>query len=160
MWSRPYSLRSRWVLPVGRGELWDALLSQLESGDPLPWWGSVRAVGTTPDTIDLRADTALGYRLGFTVSDLELARPDHLTFSADGDLRGRAVVRFVPAPGSTTILLIEWDVVATRAWMRSVDPLARPLFVISHALLMRRGERRLAAWLQGGDVRTSRRRER
>ena len=147
MRARPYAFRSRWALPVRRDVLWDALLAQLESGDPLPWWGSVRAIGQAEDELRLEADTGIGYRLRFTVADLRIDRPEQLRFSADGDLRGRAVVRFVPALRGTTVLLIDWNVVATRRWMRWVDPLARPLFVASHAMMMRRGERRLAAWL-------------
>lgn len=138
------------MLPVGREELWDTLVTLLHSEDPLPWWGSVRTIGQAEGELRLEADTGIGYRLRFTVTDLRIDRPEQLTFSADGDLRGRAVVRFVPAPQATTVLLIDWDVVATRAWMRWADPLARPFFVASHAVMMQRGERRLARWLVGG----------
>ncbi|MFD1858540.1 hypothetical protein EHW97_09340 [Aeromicrobium camelliae] len=93
------------------------------------------------------AESGLGYRLRFSIDQLELNRPDTMTFRAAGDLVGRAVLRFVPFGRHRTLLLIEWDVDVTRPWMRRTDPVLRPVFGAAHAMVMSQGERRFRRWL-------------
>lgn len=144
---RPYALRSRWVLPVGRRELWDTLQFSLDSDDPLPWWDLVEVASRDSETMQLVAHSGLGYRLRFTVAELRLDAPETMHFSISGDLVGQAVLRFVPTSVGQTVLLIDWQVELTRRWMRYADPVLRPVFVASHSLVMRRGEHRFRRWL-------------
>lgn len=145
----PYAFRSRWDLPVERRRLWEVVQEALGAEDPIPWWGRVRVVGRDDGELHLVAESGLGYRLRFTIDQLELNRPDTMTFRATGDLVGRAVLRFVPVGRHRTLLLINWDVEVTRPWMRRTDAVLRPVFTAAHHVVMRQGERRLRRWLPG-----------
>ncbi|WP_121794559.1 hypothetical protein [Aeromicrobium phragmitis] len=143
----PYEFRSRWELPVDRAHLWNVVETSLAADDPLPWWNLVQVVGRDDGALHLMARSGLGYRLRFTIDDLRLRRPGQMTFTSTGDLVGRAVLRFVPVGRRRTVLLIDWHVEVTRPWMRRTDVVLRPVFSAAHAVVMRRGERRLRRWL-------------
>lgn len=159
--TRPYVFRTRWLVDEPPEPLWDTLEELLAQPDPMPWWGAVRVVGRgvdpgaagpgQGDVVHLEARSAFGYRLRFAVHDLELERPTAMRLNASGDLVGHAALAFAPVgpAGSPrrTRLTIDWRVVATPAWMRRGHLLLRPVVVLGHGLIMRRGERRLNAWL-------------
>lgn len=147
--ARPYSFVSVWRAPVPRELLWRRMEEMIDRDDPVLWWGSVRVVARRADALDLEAVSALGYRLRFTVDELSLQPMDVMTLRSRGDLDGSARFTFLADGPENSRLRIEWNVIATRAWMRWTDPVLRPAFLAAHWLIMRHGERRLKDWLIG-----------
>lgn len=146
-----YAFHSRWLVPLSREALWDEVEELLAGDDPMVWWDSVEVTHYDGKVLAARAASAFGYRLAFRLDHLEVSRPRQLTFDSDGDLRGRGIVTFVEGEdGRSSVMHIDWRVEADRRWMRLTGWLLRPVFVAGHHLIMRRGERELAAWLRRG----------
>ncbi|MEJ7635628.1 hypothetical protein [Aeromicrobium sp.] len=142
-----YVLVSRWHVELGREPLWDVVEALLETTDPLVWWPSVQVTDYHGDDLKMRASSGLGYSVSFVLADLELSRPDRLTFSSRGDLRGRGAVTFVELDDDRTMMEIDWRVATDRRWMRWSAWLLRPVFVAGHHVVMRRGGRHFNRWL-------------
>ncbi len=140
-----YVFHSRWNVPLGREALWNEVERLLSSDDPMEWWGSVETTHYDGRNLRARAASAFGYRLSFELKDLELARPESLTFDSEGDLRGSGVITFVDG-GESSAMDIDWRVDADRRWMRATGWILRPVFVAGHHLIMRQGEKHLNAW--------------
>ncbi len=145
--ARSYHFRTTWLVDQAPEPLWDTLEDLLEQSDPMPWWHAVTVTGHRGDEFDLEARSAFGYRLRFTVHDLELDRPRSMRLRSRGDLEGNAVLDFSPGPDDLTRLDITWQVAATPRWMQRTDVILRPVFVLAHGLIMKTGERRLNRWL-------------
>lgn len=145
--SADYAFVSQWTVARSRESLWDVLEKLLATDDPMIWWPSVQVRNYDGETMTVRAASAFGYALTFSMTDLDVRRPDRLTFAANGDLRGTGVVTFVEADAETSVMEIDWRVVADRRWMRWSGWLLRPLFTAGHTLIMRQGERHLNTWL-------------
>jgi hypothetical protein len=141
-----YRLMSRWTVPLSRDAMWDVLDELLASSDPMVWWPAVQVRDYDGARMALRASSPFGYALTFTLHDLTTRRPDTLSFSATGDLRGAGVVRLAD-DGAGTSMTIDWRVDTTRRWMRWTAWALRPFFVRGHRQVMRQGERRLTSWL-------------
>ena len=146
---RAYEFRSVWDVAQPPDELWQTLHQLLETDDPLPWWDAVRVTEHRGEQIDLVARSAFGYRLRFTVDDLDLRPPHTMAFRSRGDLDGEALLVFRPGKPGRTRLEIDWHVDAPPRWMVRSAPVLRPVFVVAHDLVMRSGERRLNRWLAG-----------
>lgn len=142
-----YELVSSWAVRCSRDELWDVLERLLDSSDPMVWWPSLQVMGYDGRTLAVRVRSGLGYTLAFTMDDLEARRPDALTFSATGDLRGTGSVTFRDVGANGCAMHIVWRVAADRRWMRWTGWLLRPVFVAGHRLVMRRGEGHLNRWI-------------
>lgn len=145
--SRAYEFRSVWDVAEPPDRLWTTLQELLEQDDPMPWWDAVTVTDHRDDAIDLVARSAFGYRLRFTVHDLDLQPPRTMRFSSRGDLEGSALLTFAPAAAERTRLTIDWHVDVTRPWMVRSERVLRPAFEAAHGLVMRSGERRLNRWL-------------
>lgn len=144
-----YELVSSWAVACSRTELWDVLDHLLDTDDPMVWWPSVDVTGYDGRSMTLRARSGFGYALTFTLHDLDAERPDLLTFSATGDLRGTGRVTFRDVGAGGCAMDIVWRVDADRPWMRRTGWLLRPVFVAGHRLVMRKGERQLNGWIAG-----------
>ncbi|MCW2769133.1 MAG: hypothetical protein JWR27_566 [Aeromicrobium sp.] len=142
-----YTFLSRWTMASNRDDLWDALEALLATDDPMVWWPSVQVTAYDGNTMRLRAASGLGYAVTFTLSELDVARPDQMTFVATGDLRGSGVVTFVDLGTGRSAMDIDWRVATDRRWMQRTGWLLRPVFTLGHHLVMRRGERHFARWL-------------
>lgn len=142
-----YVLVSRWRVNCSRESLWDVLEGLLATSDPLPWWPSVQVTAYDGDDLDVRAASGLGYAVTFRLGNLKTHRPGRLTFTAEGDLRGRGEVTFVELTHETSAMDIDWRVATDRRWMRWTAWLLRPVFVAGHHIVMRQGEKHLNAWL-------------
>lgn len=145
--SSDYVFVSRWIVPRTRESLWDVLEGLLDTDDPMVWWPAVNVQDYDGDKMTVRAASAFGYSLTFTLTDLTAQRPDRLTFAARGDLRGAGVVTFEESDASSCTMEIDWQVRADRRWMRWSGWLLRPLFRAGHTIIMRQGEKHLNAWL-------------
>lgn len=149
--TRAYEFRSDWDVAVPPAQLWRTLEQLLETDDPMPWWNAVTVTAHRGEEIDLVARSAFGYRLRFTVHELDLRPLETMAFRSRGDLEGHALLVFAPASAGRTRLTIDWHVDATPAWMVRGQRVLRPLFVLAHDLVMRSGERRLNRWLARRD---------
>lgn len=148
-----FDLVSRWSLPAARDVVWDAVDELLASDDPLAWWPSLRVDDYDGSVVRVQVRSAFGYRLRFTLTDLQASPPHALTFAATGDLRGRGRATFTDAGPRRCEVLIEWNVDTRRRWMRRTGWLLRPVFVAGHHLVMRQGRRHLTAWLHARESR-------
>ena len=146
-----YTFASRWSLDVGREQLWDVLDDLLATSDPMVWWPSVQVRGYDGSSMTVRAASAFGYALTFELADLTTRRPDALTFTSHGDLRGRGTVTVVDVGTGRCAMDIDWNVAADRPWMRRTGWFLRPVFVVGHHLVMRQGENHLNSWLDTHD---------
>ncbi|KAA1399377.1 hypothetical protein [Aeromicrobium ginsengisoli] len=146
-----YVLLSRWQVDRSRESLWDVLEALLETPDPLPWWPSVQVTAYDGDNLDVRAASGLGYAVTFRLANLEAQRPSLLSFTSEGDLRGRGVVTFVELTDGISAMDIDWRVATDRRWMRWTSWLLRPVFIAGHHIVMRQGEKHLNAWLAAQD---------
>lgn len=142
-----FAFVSTWSVACSRDELWDVLEQLLATSDPMIWWPSLDVTGYDGRTMSVRARSGLGYALDFVMDDLETHRPDALTFSATGDLRGTGVVTIRELGADACAMDIDWRVAADRGWIRRSAWLLRPVFVAGHHLVMRRGEKHFNRWL-------------
>lgn len=141
-----YRLRSVWKLDESPERLWTIALSALGWPDPLPWWPAMRILDHRGDELDLEARSGLGYRLRFTVHTIDVSTHRTLRFRARGDVEGGGVIDFRSGQSGTE-LVIDWRVRPAAPWMRRLDWLLRPLFVVGHRRVMHAGESRLRRWL-------------
>lgn len=142
-----YVLVSRWTVARSRESLWDELEALLATSDPLPWWPAVQVTSYDGDDLELRAASGFGYAVRFRLSNLQVHRPDRLTFTSEGDLHGRGEVTFVPLAADRAAMDIDWQVATQKRWMRRTAWLLRPIFVAGHHVVMRSGEKHLNHWL-------------
>lgn len=145
--SADYAFVSRWTVARSRESLWDVLEDLLATDDPMPWWPAVQVQSYDGTSMTVRAASAFGYALTFSMTDLDVRRPDRLTFQANGDLRGSGAVTFVDADATSCVMEIDWRVVTDRRWMRLTGWFLRPIFRAGHTLIMRQGEKHLNTWL-------------
>ena len=116
----------------------------------------------------------VGYTIEFEVETIEREYPKSLKGRATGELAGSGTWHISTVPGrdqpghgsrrlpSTpergdrgrepnrvewSQIVYEWHVVATRKWMRMLNPIARPVFVWSHDHVMKGGAEGLAGYL-------------
>ncbi|SFK41103.1 Polyketide cyclase / dehydrase and lipid transport [Amycolatopsis sacchari] len=136
-----YRFRDTWFLPAPRRAVFDAV-ADLE-GYPR-WWPDVRSVRKIDeDTAELVCRATLPYRLVIRMRRAEQdASAGRLRVHLDGDLQGSLAARVLGHPRGTTLDITQ-EVVATKPLLRRLSPVARPLFQLNHALMMRRGRRGL-----------------
>ncbi len=151
MGPQTFELVTDWRVEAPIERVWAALLAV---EDWPQWWPMVRQVSLLmPGDAQglgavrrLRWATALPYSLAF---DMETVRVEPLTLIeglASGELDG--VGRWtLTADGSGTRVRYDWQVAATKPWMRVLAPLLRPVFAWNHGVVMARGLEGLKAWL-------------
>jgi carbon monoxide dehydrogenase subunit G len=87
--------------------------------------------------------TQLPYTLRFEVVSTLSEPPKVLAGDVQGQLQG--TVRWeLSESGDITTIRYFWDVEPTRAWMRAVSPLMRPIFAWNHRSMMRNAARGLS----------------
>jgi hypothetical protein len=147
-----YTFVSRWRAPATRERCWEVLSATLSPRDagcePAPWWPDVTIV-EAPTRIEpgsvIRLDvrSPFGYRLRVRLELTRVDAPTSLAAVSEGDLRGEGTLDIVPAEEGS-VLTWTWRVSVRRPWMRATGWLLRPLFVVAHTFVMRRGERGFA----------------
>ncbi|HVW39804.1 MAG TPA: SRPBCC family protein [Amycolatopsis sp.] len=140
-----YRFRDTWVIPAPVPAVFRAVVDLATYPQ---WWPDVRSVTRLDDdTAEIVCQASLPYRLVIRMRRTEENEPaGRLAVDLDGDLRGSLAAR-VRVHVSGTTLDIHQDVVASKPLLRSLAPLARPLFRVNHAMMMRRGQRGLRARL-------------
>jgi uncharacterized protein YndB with AHSA1/START domain len=146
-----YSFTTDWSFDAPVDRVWEAITRPLEWPD---WWPGVETViEIKPGDGDGLGGvhrsswrSALPYRLTFDSRIVRVERLAIYEIEADGELQGHGLWTFAAA-GTSTRVRYDWDVVATKWWMRFLAPVARPLFRWNHDVIMRWGQQGLAARL-------------
>lgn len=142
-----YEFSSTWHLAAAPDDVY-AVLERLPDY-PL-WWPQVRSV--TPrghDAYELVCRSSLPYELRFTTrQSVRDSSRRVLEAAMNGDLEGFSRWTIGVDSNGTTATFDE-EVVATKALLRRLEPLARPAFKVNHSRMMRDGERGLRTYLAG-----------
>lgn len=143
-----YRFRSLWSVRATTVRVFDALV---DLANYPAWWPDIRSVRQVDDdTAEVVCRSTLPYVLTFRLHRVEedsargLMRVD-----MTGDLEG--YVQGVVASDRTSgaLLDISQRVIVTKPLLRAFAPVARPVFRVNHALMMRRGQRGFRAYLTG-----------
>jgi hypothetical protein len=143
-----YRFRSLWSVRAASARVFDALVDLTSYPT---WWPDIRAVRQIDDdTAEVICRSVLPYALTFRLHRaVEDSREGRMRVDMTGDLEG--YVQGVVAEHETegAVLAISQRVVVTKPLLRALAPVARPLFRVNHALMMRRGQRGFRAYLTG-----------
>ncbi|MFR9798917.1 SRPBCC family protein [Streptomyces sp. MS06] len=141
-----YRFLSVWRLPAPPAAVY-AALARVE--DYPRWWPQVRRVTRRDaDAADITVRSALPYALTFTVRQVRRdAAGGVLEAAMSGDIAGRARWT-VTADGAGSLARYEQSVDVNKPLLRRFAVPGRPLFRANHRLMMRAGERGLAARLR------------
>lgn len=86
-----------------------------------------------------RMTWALPYSVVFDMTTTRIERPHLIEGRASGELNG--IGRWtLQSDGGATQVRYDWQVDVTKAWLRTLAPLLRPLFVWNHGIVMGWGE--------------------
>lgn len=149
-----YAFTTRWHLDAPIEAVWKSI----RDSEKWPtWWRSVRKVekvrpGNADGVGEVRRYTWKGrlpYSLTFDMTVTRIEPLRMLAGTATGELAGNGVWRF-DAAGPGTTVRYDWNVRATKRWMRLLAPVARPIFAWNHDAVMRDGEAGLARLLGSG----------
>ena len=142
-----YSFITQWWFDAPIERVWEAI----RGAERWPsWWRSVSAVenvsaGDDSGIGEVRRFTWRGrlpYTLTFEMKTTRVEPPSLLEGVATGELEGAGRWRLASESGGTAVRY-DWNVRATKRWMRLLAPVARPLFSWNHDAVMKDGERGL-----------------
>ncbi len=142
-----YRFLSTWLLDAPRERVWDAI-HDVEAWPE--WWRGVELVEKVGSGDEHgvgavyrhRWRSRLPYAVRFEMETTRVEPPLVLEGRASGELEG--IGRWRLYEGPPTAVTYEWVVRTRRPWMNAVAPVARPVFVWSHDLVMRWGGECLA----------------
>jgi hypothetical protein len=142
-----YQFRSVWTPGAPAGDVYVAL-EHLASYPA--WWPEVKEVRPLgADAYELRCRSLLPYDLVFTTHQTRRdPKARVLEAHLEGDLEGFSrwtIQEFAEGTRAT----FEEEVVANKALLQRLDPVARPAFRANHKLMMRHGEQGLRTYLAG-----------
>jgi hypothetical protein len=143
-----YRFRHLWAVRAAATRVFDALVDLARYPD---WWPDIRDVRRIDDdTAEVTCRSTLPYVLTFRMHRKE-ENPDKGLMRVDmtGDLEGYVQGVVVQHRTAGALLVISQRVVVTKPLLRAFAPVARPLFLLNHALMMRRGQLGLRAYLTG-----------
>lgn len=86
------------------------------------------------------------YKIVFDVKIVEVIDLKRIVGIASGDLQGVGSWEF-SGDGGNTVVSYDWDVCATKIWMRLLAPLMHRVFEKNHEAIMRRGGVGIGNWL-------------
>ena len=149
-----YAFITQWWFDAPIERVWQAI----RDSERWPsWWRSVVSVrkitpGDAAGVGEVRRFTWRGrlpYALTFDMRATRVEPPTAMEGVATGELEGTGLWRLA-ADGGGTAVRYDWNVRATKLWMRLLAPVARPLFSWNHDAVMRDGERGLRRLLEEG----------
>ncbi|HTU13962.1 MAG TPA: SRPBCC family protein [Solirubrobacterales bacterium] len=149
---------SRWQLAVSLETVWDTLVDFKSWPE---WWPGLQSVVETAegdaDGIGQRAVSRwrgpIGYSIEYEIETIDRQYLKCLKGRASGELSGSGTWHITPIADLEvperiwTMIVFEWNVVATKKWMQLLNPVARPVFVYSHDYVMERGANGMAEYL-------------
>jgi uncharacterized protein YndB with AHSA1/START domain len=139
-----YRFQDIWFIAAPAPSVFDAVVDLARYPQ---WWPDVRSVHRIDDdTAELVCRATLPYELVLRMRRAEQDAPaGRLRVHLSGDLEGSLAALVVGHPSGTRLDITQ-HVVATKPLLRRL-PIARPLFRVNHALMMRRGQRGLRRFL-------------
>jgi Polyketide cyclase / dehydrase and lipid transport len=146
-----YEFLSTWCVEAPIEQVWDAIYDAERWPE---WWRGV-AFATKlrdGDENDIGCIWRLGWRarlpytLEFESETTRVDRPRLMEGVTRGELNGVGIWRFYEGAAGTAAVY-EWNVRTTRRWMNGLAPVARPVFIHNHDVIMRRGAEGLARLL-------------
>lgn len=146
-----FRLLTIWRIEAPLEEVYAAIRDSLRWPD---WWPGVEKVeqAAAGDADGINSvwryswQGKLPYRVEFEVCATRIEKLVAIEGTTRGDLEGVGRWRF-SRQGAVSIVHCEWHVRSTRWWMNLIAPVARPLFIRNHALVMERGGEGLARLL-------------
>lgn len=144
-----YVFVTQWLIPASVDRVWRELMAP----DDWPtWWRGVERVelirpGVSGDIGAVRRYTwksRLPYRLMFDMETTRIELQRVIEGRASGELAGTGRWELSPDKNATRVRY-DWSVQTTKAWMRVLSPIARPIFAWNHDVVM--------AWGREGLVR-------
>jgi uncharacterized protein YndB with AHSA1/START domain len=142
-----YRFLTTWCLDAPIERVWE----EINASERWPeWWHGVeRAEKLEPGDADGVGSlyrytwrSRIPYPVEFEVRTTRVERPFAIDGEASGGLEG--VGRWRLFEGEGTAVTYEWNVRTTKEWMNAIGPLARPVFVWNHNVVMRQGGEGLA----------------
>jgi hypothetical protein len=140
-----YRFHSTWQIDAAPDDVYQAL----RVVDDYPtWWPQVyRADKVEDGTYDIVVRSLLPYNLRFrSTRSREDPTARVLEAALTGDLDGRCQWTVTASDGGT-LMMFEEEVVVRKVLMRRLAVVARPAFIVNHAMMMRAGRRGLRAHL-------------
>ena len=142
-----YAFITQWWFDAPIERVWDAIRNSEKWPE---WWRSVVSVeklreGDANGVGDMRRYTWRGrlpYKLRFDMTTTRVEAPNRIDGTASGELEGTGVWRLAPDNDGTSVRY-DWNVRATKRWMRLLAPVARPIFSWNHDAVMADGEKGL-----------------
>lgn len=143
-----YRFRSLWSVRAASARVFDALV---DLNSYPTWWPDIRAVEQIDDdTAEVICRSVLPYALTFRLHRaVEDSRHGRMRVDMTGDLEGYVQGEVAEHETEGAVLAISQQVVVTKPLLRTLAPVARPLFRANHALMMWRGQRGFRAYLTG-----------
>jgi hypothetical protein len=143
-----YAFRSLWSVRATADRVFAALVDL--AGYPR-WWPDIRAVERVDDdTAEVTCRSVLPYVLTFRLHRaVEDADHGRMRVDMSGDLEGFVQGHVAEHRTEGALLAISQRVAVTKPLLRALAPVGRPVFRANHALMMRRGQRGLRAYLAG-----------
>ena len=135
-----YTFITHWRIPAPVDRVWRELMAP----DEWPtWWRGVERVellrpGLNGDIGAIRRYTwksRLPYRLTFDMETTRIEPQRVIEGRASGELAGTGRWELTPQENSTRVRY-DWSVQTTKAWMRVLSPIARPIFAWNHDIVM------------------------
>jgi hypothetical protein len=141
-----YRFRNVWSLEVAAARLFGALV---DLANYPAWWPDIRSVSQVDDdTAEFTCRAVLPYALTFRLHRaIQDERAGQLRVDMTGDLEGYVHGIVAEHQPRLARLEISQEVVVNKRLLRRLAPVARPLFRVNHAMMMRRGHRGLRAYL-------------
>jgi uncharacterized protein YndB with AHSA1/START domain len=138
-----YRFLTTWCLGAAIDPVWEAIYDSKRWPE---WWRGVeRVIELQPaggngagQVAQYTWKSRLPYELTFEMRSTRIHRPHLLEGEASGELAGVGRWRLFEGDGAT-VVLYEWNVHTTRAWMNLLAPVARPIFAWNHDYVMRNG---------------------
>ena len=136
-----YQFVTHWAIDAPIHAVW----SELSHPEFWPqWWRGVVAVdllepGDAEGIGAYRRMTwrsRLPYRLAFNMRTTRIERHVTIEGVADGELAGTGKWTFACRGTASTDVRYDWEVEATKRWMRALAPIARPAFEWNHDVIM------------------------
>lgn len=149
-----YQFVTRWEFEAPLEPIWTMLMAPEEWPK---WWRGVEKVellkaGDANLIGAVRAYTfrsRLPYALRFTMATTRIEPMHLIEGEATGELEGRGLWTLESSEGKTRVRY-DWEVNATKAWMRLLAPIARPIFVWNHDVIMEWGRQGMEQRLKVG----------
>ncbi len=138
-----YAFVTRWSFEAPIDAVWNEIHHPL---DWPKWWKGVLSVEQlAPGDADglhsryrFAMRSRLPYALRFDTEMTRVERPHVMQATSSGELVGTGLWTLTRSATGTDVRY-DWNVEATKAWMRTFAPVARPIFAWNHDVIMRWG---------------------